>query len=377
MAASAKLRLVQNDTTQPEVVARVGDTAARAPLDSALQILQASVPEVCFRTWELVPEMHGAPSVQTATANDAGEAVNGNELFSGFSRQNHAQLSGYFRTEANPAAFRQSLDDQDALLLSPCISLAPFQAQGNNNLRLLPASLPLDIVTSEDAINQSALVGMLERFLKLKEFFELDDLTLFYDDCEPSTDNDRALEKISGVLQSRGHAACRIMSLEKGLAALVAKPQKFGAILTISKRGTWVEGIAQSLVGNNHNQARAWIGDKTGFYGCSHNQGRDHGAAKSYAPNAFVLAGVLLLVEQGLVREAATLFNGWLRCVEDGIHTEELFQFSPNARRVDTDGFAAAVVERLGEEPRKISGLKEALKSDGPKAPIVSLQLVK
>lgn len=374
MAMNAKLRLVQTGTAQPEVVAHVGDIAARSPLDSALQVLEATMPAVSVQNRELLPGSHGIPSAQPVTVSDVGEAVNGN---AGMPTQNHAERSGYFRTNDNSAVSQHSCGDQGAMLLSPCISLAPFQAQGNQNLRLLPASLPLGLISGDDAIEQSALVTMIESFLKLKSFLELDDLTLFYDDCESSSDNSRAIEKVSGVLQARGHAMCRLMSLEKGLAALVAKPQKFGAILTISRRGSWVEGIAQSLVGNSYNHARAWISDKAGFFGCLQNKGFGNEAATPYTPNAFIQATVLLLVEQGFAREAATMFNAWLRCVEDGIHTEELFQFSPNARRVDTVGFAAAIVERLGEKPRKISGLKEAVKSEAPKAPSVSLQLVK
>src|SRR5205814_995168 len=61
------------------------------------------------------------------------------------------------------------------------------------------------------------------------------------------------------------------------------------------------------------------------------------------------------------------LHNAWLKTIEDGIHTYDVYTEGTSAAKVGTREFAQAVVERLGEKPGK---LKPAVYSSAPSAPL-------
>jgi len=96
-----------------------------------------------------------------------------------------------------------------------------------------------------------------------------------------------------------------------------------------------------------------------------------HGSAPLIAgrdvanPSGLLLAGVMMLVHAGQPKVAERVHNAWLRTIEDGVHTADIRQDGPGARLVGTQGFAAAVIERLGLEPRHLAAVRYA---EGAKA---------
>jgi isocitrate dehydrogenase len=59
-----------------------------------------------------------------------------------------------------------------------------------------------------------------------------------------------------------------------------------------------------------------------------------------------------MLVHMGESEAGARIMNAWLRTLEDGVHTGDIYGEGRSTRRVGTQDFAAAVIERLGEEPK-------------------------
>jgi len=60
---------------------------------------------------------------------------------------------------------------------------------------------------------------------------------------------------------------------------------------------------------------------------------------------------------------AETVHNAWLTAIEDGIHTYDIFEEGQSSKKVGTQGFADAVIARLGRKPRT---LKPAVYDDKP-----------
>ena len=71
-----------------------------------------------------------------------------------------------------------------------------------------------------------------------------------------------------------------------------------------------------------------------------------------------------MLVHIGQPDVAETVHNAWLRTIEDGIHTYDIFKEGVSKQKVGTREFAEAVVARLGQKPQH---LKEASYSKAPK----------
>jgi isocitrate dehydrogenase len=79
----------------------------------------------------------------------------------------------------------------------------------------------------------------------------------------------------------------------------------------------------------------------------------------------------MMLVHLRQPQTATVVHNAWLRTIEDGIHTADLVGESTR-RPVGTRGFAAAVIDRLGDGPCKLKPV-EYRNPDPPAAPAVSI----
>jgi isocitrate dehydrogenase len=55
---------------------------------------------------------------------------------------------------------------------------------------------------------------------------------------------------------------------------------------------------------------------------------------------------------------AEKIHNAWLKTLEDGIHTGEIASAEHTLATVGTQSFAAAVIERLGQEPRELNAVR-------------------
>src|SRR5580700_9458261 len=71
-------------------------------------------------------------------------------------------------------------------------------------------------------------------------------------------------------------------------------------------------------------------------------------------PSGLLLGGVLMLVHINQPDTAARVQNAWLRTIEDGVHTYDIFTEGSSKQKVGTKEFAQAVVARLGQKPNTL-----------------------
>jgi isocitrate dehydrogenase len=76
----------------------------------------------------------------------------------------------------------------------------------------------------------------------------------------------------------------------------------------------------------------------------------------------------LMLVHVGLPDAAAAIHNGWLKTIEDGIHTYDIFDEKISKKKVGTTEFANAVIERLGQLPHTLKAVHYEKPHQLPKA---------
>jgi len=67
-----------------------------------------------------------------------------------------------------------------------------------------------------------------------------------------------------------------------------------------------------------------------------------------------LLAAVMMLVHIDQPDVATLVHNAWLRTLEDGIHTYDIFTEGVSKKKVGTREFAEAVVARLGQQPEML-----------------------
>ena len=84
-------------------------------------------------------------------------------------------------------------------------------------------------------------------------------------------------------------------------------------------------------------------------------------------PSGLLLGAVMMLVHIGLSEHAERVHNAWLRTVEDGVHTYDIFDEKVSKEKVGTREFADAVIQRLGEVPQIFKAAKyQAAKGGNP-----------
>jgi isocitrate dehydrogenase len=70
-----------------------------------------------------------------------------------------------------------------------------------------------------------------------------------------------------------------------------------------------------------------------------------------------LLGAVMMLVHIGQTGVAERVHNAWLRTLEDGVHTYDIFDEGVSKQKVGTREFAQAVVERLGKRPQTLKAV--------------------
>src|SRR5262249_34066047 len=82
-----------------------------------------------------------------------------------------------------------------------------------------------------------------------------------------------------------------------------------------------------------------------------------HGSAPDIAgknienPSGLLHAAIQMLVHINQPETATQIENAWLKTLEDGIHTGDIYSSQYSKEKVGTDAFADAVIARLGQTP--------------------------
>ncbi len=81
-------------------------------------------------------------------------------------------------------------------------------------------------------------------------------------------------------------------------------------------------------------------------------------------PSGLFLGAVQMLVHIGQGDVAARVHNAWLKTIEDGVHTYDIFDPAVSTEKVGTTAFADAVIARLGEAPATLKAVTYAASAE-------------
>jgi len=139
-----------------------------------------------------------------------------------------------------------------------------------------------------------------------------------------------------------------------GAARLADSPERFDVIVTLNLYGDILSDIAAEVSGSVGFAPSANIGDRAAMFEAIHGSAPDIAGKDIANPSALLLSAVMMLEHLGLGTYAATIKNAWLRTLEDGIHTADIFTQGTSKEKVGTQAFALAVIERLGQKPQTL-----------------------
>lgn len=142
-----------------------------------------------------------------------------------------------------------------------------------------------------------------------------------------------------------------------GAAKLADTPNVFDVVVMPNLYGDILSDVAAQIAGSVGLAGSANIGKHGAMFEAIHGSAPRRAGQNLANPSGLILAAVLMLVHVGLPDKAELIHNAWLKTIEDGIHTYDIFKPHISKEKVGTKEFALAVVERLGQKPQK---LKEA-----------------
>ena len=145
-----------------------------------------------------------------------------------------------------------------------------------------------------------------------------------------------------------------------GAAKLADKPGQFDVVLLPNLYGDILSDVAAEIAGSVGLAGSANIGPSSAMFEAIHGSAPRRAGQDVANPSGLMLAAVQMLVHIGQGDVATKMHNAWLRTIEDGVHTYDIFDASVSKEKVGTLAFADAVIVRLGVEPSVLSPVKYA-----------------
>lgn len=142
------------------------------------------------------------------------------------------------------------------------------------------------------------------------------------------------------------------MIIDIGAARMADDPTRFDVIVTPNLYGDIVSDIAAEVAGSVGLAGSANIGETGALFEAIHGSAPDIAGRNIANPSGLLMAGVMMLAHIGQTESAENIRNAWLRALEDGVATADIFDPARGQKALGTREFAEAVIVRLSQNPR-------------------------
>ncbi len=142
-----------------------------------------------------------------------------------------------------------------------------------------------------------------------------------------------------------------------GSAKLADTPEVFDVLVLPNLYGDVLSDVAAQIAGSVGMAGSANVGEHAAMFEAIHGSAPRRAGQNVANPSGLLMGGVLMLIHLGKRDVAERIHNAWLRTLEDGVHTYDIYRKGVSRQKVGTREFAAAVVARLGERPRQLAAI--------------------
>ncbi len=149
-----------------------------------------------------------------------------------------------------------------------------------------------------------------------------------------------------------------------GAAKMADSPTQFDVIVMPNLYGDILSDVAAEIAGSVGIAGSANIGDKIAMFEAIHGSAPRRAGQNLANPSGLLLAAVQMLVHIGQGEVAAKVHNAWLKTIEDGIHTYDIYDPEISTKKVGTREFAEAVKNNLGSLPTKFKPVEYPSQSE-------------
>jgi isocitrate dehydrogenase len=142
-----------------------------------------------------------------------------------------------------------------------------------------------------------------------------------------------------------------------GAAKLADTPEAFDVVVLPNLYGDVLSDVAAQIAGSVGLAGSANIGENIAMFEAIHGSAPRRAGQNLANPSGLFLGAVMMLVHIGETEVAERVHNAWLRTIEDGVHTYDIYDETVSREKVGTREFANAVVKRLGQKPETLKAV--------------------
>ncbi|MCB1136054.1 MAG: NADP-dependent isocitrate dehydrogenase, partial [Chlamydiia bacterium] len=142
--------------------------------------------------------------------------------------------------------------------------------------------------------------------------------------------------------------------IDIGAAKLADTPENFDVIVMPNLYGDILSDVSAQIAGSVGMAGSANIGMHGAMFEAIHGSAPRRAGQNLANPSGLFHGALLMLAHIGQSEVAENAHNAWLKTIEDGIHTYDIFKEGVSKEKVGTKEFAQAVVKRLGQRPVKL-----------------------
>jgi len=139
-----------------------------------------------------------------------------------------------------------------------------------------------------------------------------------------------------------------------GAAKLADTPEIFDVVVMPNLYGDILSDVAAQIAGSVGLAGSANIGDHGAMFEAIHGSAPRRAGQNVANPSGLLLAAIQMLAHIGQPEIGSTIHNAWLKTLEEGIHTYDIFKEGVSKKKVGTKEFAEAVVARFGKKPDQL-----------------------
>lgn len=139
--------------------------------------------------------------------------------------------------------------------------------------------------------------------------------------------------------------------IDIGAAKMADTPEAFDVIVMPNLYGDVLSDVAAQITGSVGLAGSANIGETCAMFEAIHGSAPRRAGQNLANPSGLLQGAILMLQHLGQNKIAEKIQNAWLKTMEDGVHTYDIFKEGTSKIKVGTKEFAQAVIDRLGQKP--------------------------
>lgn len=134
-------------------------------------------------------------------------------------------------------------------------------------------------------------------------------------------------------------------------AKLADTPECFEVIVMPNLYGDILSDVAAQITGSVGLGGSANIGESCAMFEAIHGSAPMIAGQDVANPSGLIHGAIMMLSHIGQAAAAEKIHNAWLKTIEDGMHTQDIYKQGMNSTLVGTKAFAQAVIANLGLKP--------------------------